>query len=78
MKSNAGANALSQVGCSDKEAPEVKWNFFNNREVSTSKLKIRKIGEMRNIPLDLVIIAEEAKTSTKYDDLIRAIREGKS
>ena len=33
---------------------------------------------MRNIPLDLQIIAEEAKTSNTYQDLISAIREGKS
>ena len=45
---------------------------------STNKLKIKKIGEMRNIPLDLQIIAEDAKTSNTYHDLISAIREGKS
>ena len=33
---------------------------------------------MRNIPLNLQIIAEEAKTSNTYQDLISAIREGKS
>ena len=66
------------MGCSDADAPEVTRNFFNNREVSTNKLKIKKIGEMRNIPLDLHIIAEEAKTSNTYHDLISAIREGKS
>ena len=66
------------MGCKDALAPDVTRNFFNTRETSTYKLKIKKIGEMRNIPLDLQIIAEEAKTSNTYQDLIVAIREGKS
>ena len=69
---------MSRMGCSDTSAPEVTRNFFNNREVSNTQLKVKKIGEMRNIPLDLQIIVEEAKTSYTYRDLISSIREGKS
>ena len=47
VKDNKGADALSRMGCTDTQAAEVTCNFFNTREVTTSKIKIRKIG---NIP----------------------------
>ena len=58
-------------------APDMSRNFFSTRETKMNKLRVKKIGENRNIPLDLQIIAEEAHTSTTYQDLLTAIREGK-
>ena len=41
-KDNAGADALSRMGCSDTSAPEVTRNFFNNREVSKQKTQSKE------------------------------------
>ena len=77
-KDNARADTFSRMGCEDPLAPDVSRNFFSTRETRTNKLRIKKVGEMRNLHLDLQIIAEEAQTSTTYEDLLVAIREGKS
>ena len=52
------ADALSRMGCTDAGTPEETQNFFNTREVKTNIARIRKIGTMGNIPLDLLVIAE--------------------
>ena len=72
-KSNDGADALFRMGCDNAEAPEETRNFFSTRIARISTSRIKKVGTMRNIPLDLQIIAKEAPTSTKYASLIQAI-----
>ena len=58
-KDNKGADALSRMGCTDTEAPEVTNNFSNTREVKINIARIRKNGTMKNIPLDLLVIARK-------------------
>ena len=77
-KENAAADALSRMGCEDSQAPDISRNFFNTRETKVDKLRIKKVGGTRNIPLDLQIIAKEAQTSNTYKELLEAIRQGKS
>ena len=64
--------------CEDALAPDIARNFYNTRETKVNKLRIRKVGEARNVPLDLLVIAEEAQTSPTYKALMEAIREGKN
>ena len=42
------------------------------------KVRIKKVGGSRNVPLDLKIIAEEAQGSQTYRNLLEAIRQGTS
>ena len=72
-KSNEGTDTLSRMGCNNAEAPEETRNFYNTRVARISTNRINKVGTMRNIPLDLQIIAQEAQTSTEYASLIQAI-----
>ena len=71
-KENAGADALSRMGCEDSLAPDISRNFFNSRETKVDKVRIKKVGGTRNVPLDLQIIAEEAQTSKTYKELLEA------
>ena len=73
-KENAAADALSRMGCKDSQAPDISRNFFNTRETKVDKLRIKKVGGTRNVPLDLQIIAEEAQTRNAYKELLEAIR----
>ena len=77
-KDNAAADALSRMGCEDSLAPDISRNFFSTRETKVDKLRIKKVGGTRNVPLDLQIIAEEAQTSNTYKELLEAIRQGTS
>ena len=77
-KDNSAADALSRMGCKDSLAPDVTRNFYNLRESKVDKVKIRKVGGTRNVPLDLKVIAEEAHGSQTYKKLLEAIRNGTS
>merc|ERR1712081_26155 len=76
-KDNSAADALSRMGCNDSLAPDVTRNFYNVRESKVDRVRIRKVGGTRNVPLDLKLIAEEANQSQTYKELLEAIREGK-
>ena len=53
------------MGCDTAEAPDESRNFFSTRKVAKLNVsRIQKVGPMRNIPLDLQIIREEAQTSS--------------
>ena len=75
-KDNAGADALSRMGCEDALAPDITRNFYNSRESKVDKVRIKKVGGTRNVPLDLKIIAEEASTSQTYREFLEAIKQG--
>ena len=57
--------------CEDSLAPDIARNFYNSRETKVDKVKIKKVGGTRNVPLDLKIIAEEAHTSQTYKEFLR-------
>merc|ERR1711954_396139 len=66
------------MGCKDSQEPDISRNFFNTRETKVDKVRIKKVGGTRNMPLDLQVIAEEAQTSQTYKELLEAIRQGTS
>ena len=57
-KSNDATIALSRMGLETAEAPDESRTFFSTR---TNRLS--KVRPLRNVPMDLLIIAEEALSS---------------
>ena len=75
-KSNEAADALSRMGCDTAEAPDESRNFFSTRIAKLNTSRIKKVGTIRNIPLVLQIITQEAQTSNKYSAMVKAVKEG--
>ena len=75
-KANEAADALSRMGCNTAEALDETRNFFTTRVARINTSRIKKVGTMTNITLDLQIIAQELQTSNKYASLIKAVQEG--
>ena len=64
-KSNDGADALFRMGCDNAEAPEETQNFYSTRVAMISTSRIKKVGTMRNIPLNLQIIVPRSPDKHK-------------
>ena len=63
-KSNDAAIALSRMGLETAEAPDESRTFFSTRTIAKNKTnRLSKVRPLRNVPMDLLIIAEEALSS---------------
>ena len=61
--SNDAAIALSRMGLETAEAPDESRTFFSTRTIAKNKKRLSKVRPLRNVPMDLLIIAEEALSS---------------
>ena len=54
------------MGLETAEAPDESRTFFSTRTIAKNKTnRLSKVRPLRNVPMDQLIIAEEAKSSEK-------------